>query len=122
MHEFSHVSHEDRLLNQFGGKKLAKLLESLSEDEQLQKYRNVYGNSVRQICNYAENSPLDALACDIPRVIVNVLDKETLMPTRNPFIGTPYEKLHFWQRAPKYSGKDKFLNEILRNFWNGKFD
>lgn len=122
LHEFSHVSHEDRLLRKFNGVKLAKMLESLNEEEELQKYRNVYGSRVRQICDYASNTPLDAIACDLPRTIVDALDKETLMPTRNPFLNTPYEKLNFWHRIPKYSDKDRPLKEILRNFWNGKFD
>lgn len=122
LHEFSHAFHEDRLLSKLGGKRLAKTLETLSETEQLQKYRDTYGQSVRQICNYAENTPLDAIACDISRTIATSLDKETLMPTKNPFIGTPYEKIHFWQKTPKYSDQDRPLSEILRNFWNGKFE
>ena len=58
------------------------------------------------------------------RIIANSLDKETLMPTKNPFINTPYEKFYFWQskKTPIYQEKDRALNEILRNFWNGKFD
>ena len=55
---------------------------------------------------------------------MSVLDKETLMPTKNPFKGTPYEKLSFWQRVniPNCSDDERSLNEILRNFWNGKFE
>ena len=119
LHEFAHASHEDRLLSKLGGKKLAITLEKLSEDEQLQRYRRAYGQSVRQICDYAENSPLDAVACDMPRIIVRSLDNDTLMPTRNPFIATPYERLHFWQKTPIDANP---LHKILRNFWNGKFD
>lgn len=119
LHEFAHASHEDRLLSRLGGKRLAKTLETLSETEQLQKYRDTYGQSVGQICNYAENTPLDAIACDLPRVIVSALDGETLMPTQNPFIGTPYEELHFWQKTPIDTNP---LHKILRNFWNGNFE
>lgn len=119
LHEFSHASHEDRLLNKLGGQKLAKALETLNKDEQLQKYRANYGPTVRQICDYAENTPLDAIACDMPKIIVDSLDKDTLMPTKNPFIGTPYEKIHFWKRTPIDTNP---IHKILRNFWNGKFD
>lgn len=121
LHEFSHVSHEDRLLNKLGGKKLAKILEAFNETEQLQKYRDKYGQSVHQICNYAENTPLDAVACDMSRIIAGSLDKETLMPTKNPFCGTPYEKLYFWEKNSKNKDKDSKLWNTLRNFWNGKF-
>lgn len=119
LHEFIHASHEDKLLNKFGGKKLTKELDSLNEAEKLDKYRNKYGAEVKKICNYARNTPLDAIACDMSKVISDVLDKDTLMPTRNPFIGTPYEKIHFWQKTPIDSNP---LNTILRNFWNGRFD
>lgn len=122
LHEFSHVVHEDRLLNKLGGKKLSKELEKLNNEEQLQAYRRKYGARVEQICNYAMNTPLDAIACDLPRVIAPCLEAETLSPTKNPFIGTPYEKLHFWQRTQKNLDNNDSLNEILRNFWNGKFD
>lgn len=122
LHELAHVMHEDRLLSKFGGKKLTKMLERLHGQEQLQRYREVYGDTVRQICDYADNTPLDAVACDMSRVIAGCLDKETLMPTRNPFIGTPYEELHFWQK-PKYPDhKKQPLQEILRRFWNGQFE
>ncbi len=122
-HEFAHAIHEDRLLNKFGGKKLVKILKKLNEGEQLKKYRDVYGSSVRQICNYAQNTPLDAVACDMARVISEALDKDTLIPTKNPFIGTAYDKLSFWQRLniPKHPTKEKPLKEILRDFWDGKF-
>lgn len=57
------------------------------------------------------------------RSVVSCLDKDTLMLTRNPFIGTPYENLSFWQRVnvSDYSDEDRPLKEILRRFWNGKF-
>lgn len=125
LHEFSHVIHENRLLNKLGGKKLNKMLEDLNEESQIQKYRKLYNERVKQICNYAANTPLDAIACDLPKVIVNSLNKETLMPTKNPFIGTPYEEPSFlkkWLPQKKYSDQDRPLQEILRNFWNGKFD
>lgn len=122
LHEFSHAAHEDRLLNKLGRKKLAQILESLRDQNTIEEYRKIYGDRVIQICDYATNTPLDAVACDIPRELVKSLDRETLMLTKNPFIGTPYEKKYFWQNTPKYSEKDRTLNEILRFFWNGKFD
>lgn len=119
LHEFIHASHEDKLLNKFGGKKLAKKLDSLNEVEKLDEYRKKYGEEVKKICNYADNTPLDAIACDMSKVISDVLDNDTLTPTRNPFIGTPYNRKHFWQKTPIDSNP---LNNILRNFWNGRFE
>lgn len=119
LHEFSHVIHEDRLLNIFGGKKLAKLLEYIHMPEQLNKYRKDYGSVVKQICDYAENTPLDAVACDMSKDIVATLDKDTLMPTKNPFIDTPYEKISFLHK--KAAQQDGSLGKLLQNFWNGNF-
>ena len=122
LHELSHASHESRLLKKLKAEKTDKIIKELNKEEQLQKYRKLYGSRVNQICNYAANTPLDAIACDMSRTIANSLDKDTLLPKTNPFLNTPYEKLSFWQRVPKYSNTDRPLNEILRNFWNGKFD
>ncbi len=94
------------------------------DESQIEEYQKKYGKKLSQICNYALKNPFEAVACDISRVIADSLDKNTLMPIRNPFIGTPYEKLSFWQRVniPKYSDEERPLKEILRNFWNGKFE
>ncbi len=127
LHEFSHVFHEERLLDKLGGKVLAEKIETTTEDMgKIAEYRRKYGLKVSKICDYALTNPLDAVACDMSRVISNNLDKNTLMPVRNPFKDTPYEKLYFWSskrlRISEYSDQDKPLTEILRNFWNGKFD
>lgn len=126
LHELSHVSHEDRLLVKLGGKALAQKIVSLQSSQQIAEYQRKYGKKISQICDYALTDPLEAVACDMSRTIVRSLDKETLMPIRNPFVNTPYEKLYFWQpkriNIPIYSDQDRPLQEILRNFWNGKFD
>ena len=58
------------------------------------------------------------------RTIIDSLNKTTLAPARNPFTNTPYETLSFWRRVnnPQYSDETRPLHEILRNFWDGKFD
>lgn len=122
LHEASHVSHEDRLLKKMGGELLATKIGLIKNDQEIANYQKKYGAEVSRICNYALENQFEAIACDIPRVITSSLDKETLMPTKNPFIGSPYEKLSFWQKAPKYSDNDKPLKEILRSFWNGHFE
>lgn len=124
IHELSHVAHEDRLIGIFKGPKTAKILEAINNKENIETYRKIYASRVEKICYYASNTPLEAVACDVSRIIVDSLDKATLLPTRNPFIGTPYEKLSLLQRTniPDYSDEERPLNEILKNFWNGKFD
>lgn len=124
LHEVVHSAHEDRLLDALGAQALAKELDLYKKQGLRARYQQKYGTLVSQICDYAKTDPFEAIACDIPKIIVSVLDKETLMPTKNPFTGTPYENLSFWQRLNKAgsSGDINLLNEILRRFWNGEFD
>lgn len=124
MHEFSHVPHIDRMLQRFGGKTSAKKIDQIKSAEYKEEYKRKYGSKISQICDYALEAPPEAVACDMSRIIAECLDKETLMPTRNPFIGTPYERLSLLQRIniPYYSDEQRPLPEILRNFWNGNFD
>jgi len=55
----------------------------------------------------------------MPIRLINSIDKETLKPIKNPFVGTPYEKGLISQ---EYSYRKRPLPEILGNIWNGKFD
>lgn len=124
INEFLHVIHLSNMQSKLDGTNLVKELELINSKDYIKKYQDKYSKKVSLICGYAKETPLEAVACDMSRVIANSLDKETLMPTRNPFIGTPYENLSFWQRVnlPDYSDEERPLNEILRRFWNGKFD
>jgi hypothetical protein len=125
MHEFTHSSHEDRLLNRLGGKVLAEEIYKIKDNEQVAKFQKKYGQKLSKICDYASTDPLEAVASDMPRIIESCLDKKTLLPMHNPFVNSPYERLYFWQpkriRIPIYTDQDRPLQEILRNFWNGKF-
>lgn len=123
MHELSHVAHEDRLLNKLGGQALAKRIEFVKNAKQIEEYQKKYGHKISQICKYALTDQFEAIGCDIPKRIANILDNGTLIPIKNPFLGTPYERLSLRQRIniPFYSDEERPLDEILRNFWNGKF-
>lgn len=124
LNELAHVLHENNLQKKIGSKETVKKIRYIQGEEQVKEYKKKYGGKISQICYYALTDPLEAVACDMSRVIVGTLDPETLMPTRNPFVGTPYERLSILQRAniPDYSDEERPLNEILRNFWDGNFD
>lgn len=124
LHEFSHNVHLDKLTNEFKVKILEKIRSICKDKKQIEEYQKKYGQKVSQICKYALKNPLEAIACDMSRAIVDSLDKTTLKLTKNPFINTPYEELSASQKAnlPVYSQEDLPLKEILRNIWNGKFD
>lgn len=124
MHEFSHVIHLDSLISLFKGKNLVDKLELAVRDESINKLSSNERDKIALISDYALKTPLDTIACDIPTRIINTLNKENLKPLQNPFLGTPYEKLSLKQRKNLTEGlnKERSLNEILRDFWNGKFD
>lgn len=122
--ELSHNAHLDRASKKIGGDTLAEKIRLFSDEQRLMEYQQKYGRKLSQISANALKNPFEAVGSDMSRVISDSLDKETLMPTRNPFLGTPYEKLSLWKRIniPNYSDEERPLTEILRNFWNGKFD
>ena len=125
MHEEGHTIHEDRLINKFGGKKVAKKIDQVLSESGIEKYQRKYKSKILQICDYALEGPLEAVACDLSNTITSSLDKTNLMPTQNPFIGSPYERLSITQKIPEifqFSQKDLDLQVILRNFWNGRFE
>lgn len=124
LHESSHNIHLDKLLQEYSGKTVLGKILSAKGENQIAEYQKKYGVTISQICDYAITNPLEAVACDMAKVIADSLDKETLMPTKNPFISTPYENLSFLQRVniPNYSDEERPLSEILRHFWDGKFD
>lgn len=124
IHEFSHSTHEERLRKKIGGEVLEVKIDSVKTAKNIEEYKQKYGEKISQICKYALTNPLEAVACDMSRIITSCLDGNTLMPRKNPFIGTPYERLSLWKRVniPYYVDEQRPLIEILRNFWNGNFD
>lgn len=124
LHEQSHVSHEGHLLEKFSRSKVGKKLKSALEQKQIEKYQRKYGAKALQICGEATKSPLEAVACDMSKTIIGSLDKETLLPTRNPFVGTSYEQLPMLRRTIQSLKLNSFKStkEVIRDFWNGKFE
>ena len=124
-HEFAHAIHETRLINKLGPNKLSKQLDLIETTKNVQNYRQKYGDRVKQICDYALQNQLEAVACDMSKTITESLDKNTIHPNKQPFIDTAFEKLFFWQpkriKIPVYSDEERPLIEIIRSFWNGDF-
>lgn len=124
LHESSHNIHLDKLLQRYNGETVLEKILSAKDEKQIAAYQKKYGVTISQICDYALTNPLEAVACDMAKIITDSLEGTTLIPTKNPFIGTPYENLSFWQRInlPEPTNEEERLKEILRNFWNGKFE
>lgn len=124
IHELSHAAYLERLQKKIGRKNLETRIRTIKSAEKVRKCQEKYGERISQICEYALSNPLEAIACDMSKLITGCLDEKTLMPTKNPFVGTPYERLSLWQRTgiPYYTDEQRPLPEILRNFWNGNFN
>lgn len=119
LHENAHVAHEEHLLENFDDETVFRKILSAKDPEQIREYRRKYGGRISKLCNYALKDPLEAVACDMPVRIVDAMDKENLTLMRNPFIGTPYEQDIV---GSEHSNKERPLQEILRHFWNGRFE
>lgn len=124
LHEFSHVIHQGNFMKKLDERTLFEKINQTVYPGLLEVYSDKYGYKVSQICDYAATGPMEAVACDMPRIIVDSLDKETLSPIKNPFIGTSYEDLTLWKKLNRQQSidADRPLKEILRDFWNGNFD
>lgn len=122
--EVSHNAHLVRASKKIGGTSLLEKIKLFDNEQMAKEYQQKYGKKLAQISSYALKNPFEAVASDMSKLIAESLDPKTLNTTRSPFIGTPYENLSFWQRVniPNYSDEEIPLKEILRNFWNGKFD
>lgn len=124
LHEFSHVAHEGQLLNRFSVSQFINKLDFIQQNEvYLKNYRNKYKAQLKTICDYSLINPLEAIACDFTRTIANSLNKEALLPAKDPFYKTSYGKLPFFNKlfntAPSL---DADKSKILKRFWNGDFN
>jgi len=120
MHEAAHNIHLENIRKRAGsGKAYVRKIELAKDPQHIFELQKKYVGRFSQPID-----PLEKVAWGISRVLIDALDKEALIPTRNPFIGTPFKPLSFWQilKTPNYSDEARPQQEILRRFWNGKFD
>jgi len=123
--EFFHIVHIQNLIKNHGEKSYQKYIQQALSENGLISYEKRYGSKVSAICDYAKANPLEAVACDITKRTVDVLDKETLLPKSNPFANSPYNGSYIHQaKIPSFlkQNKNKSLEELMNDFWNGKFD
>lgn len=124
LHEFFHASHEENLIKKIGGQKSFEKFKLYQDESKIEEFKNNYQEILEQISMNATKNPFEAIANDIPIRVVNTLDSKTLIPIKNPFINSPYEKQTLLKRKPQNNqvNENKLLNHLLKQFWNGKFD
>lgn len=124
-HEFAHIMHEGNLIKRSRVKDLPNKFNLILDGNNIQKYRSLYGKDVKKaLCDYALESPLDLIACDISYRIIKSIDKNNLGILENPFKASPYStnyiKTFFSQKkdldtfiSKIFHGETKFFDKIL---------
>lgn len=114
-HEFAHVIHENHLINTLGSEIVAQKLQQIGFLQKSGVYKERYGEELSKICDYATINPLEAISCDLSRILSNEIDKNKLMYNTNPLKLSPYNNYY----CELFNTK---LNNILRKFWKGEFE
>ncbi len=117
LHEFGHIMHEQNMLNKMGGYSMIDKLAKVLLPEALIEYQNMYKKIVSVICDYASYSPLETVACDLSKRLVENLDKNRLIPCSNFIKDSPYTQ----NLLRIFTEFNNPLNRLLRNIWNGNF-
>ena len=118
LHEFVHVMHQNNIVKKRGNERFLRAIPRIISEQYWINFKKKYHAGLSQICNYATTNPMEAVACDFSKRIIDSLDRNTLKPKYNFFKESPYSKrnlFNIFKDEPE-------LNTALRNFWNGKFD
>ena len=112
IHEFSHIAHEGHLSNKYGINNCVNKIVALNNANNNTMFKAKYGNLAKKnICNYAETSLFDLIACDISKRIIEKLDRNSIKISQNPFKNSPYNSnlLNLFSQKKPF---DKFIKKI----------
>ena len=124
LHEFIHSAHINNVIkrrSQYSA--IISMLDSI-EEKYLLKFDKKLGQIIfDNICSYATDNPMEAVACDLARRIINSIDKNNITVEKNPLKNSPYLRKNIFRFIDmKEADKSKILNKYLTNFWNGRFE
>lgn len=119
LHEFGHIAHERHLIDKFGTVRTVQSLVNLTEETTVDKYQTRFSIKEKDLCGCAKASPLELIACDLSKRIINCIDRNRMALDKNSFISSPYQRFFdIVSLFRKYSLQDLLIN----NFYNGKTD
>ena len=121
LHEFVHAVHEDNLLQKLGPNKTLKQLRKAFNSKNIEKFREDKAILFKDICHYAMQNPLEAIACDISKRTISAIDKETLQPKINFIEKSPYDNRSFIKQILNFLDKDE-ASRLLGKYWRGNFN
>ena len=119
LHEFGHIAHERHLIDKFGTDRTVQSLVNLTEEPTIDKYQTRFSIKEKELCGCAKASPLELIACDLSKRIIDCINRNNISLDKNPFINSPYQRFFdIVSLFRKYSLQDLLIN----NFYNGKTD
>ncbi len=119
LHEFAHVMHEGNLQTRiYNGFDFIKTIISMQKTQN-PNFQKLKPEISEKISEYATTNPLEMIACDLSKRIINCTSKETLQPIGDFTINSPYKKQNLFKRL--FERKDN-LEKMLKNIWNGKLN
>ena len=117
IHEFGHIAHENHLIDKLGINKTIQSLIDLTDETTVRKYQIRFSEKATNLCGCAKTSPLELIACDFSKRIIDSINKNTIALNKNPFMNSPYQ--HFFDIVNLF--RMHSLEDLLINkFYNGK--
>lgn len=118
-HEFVHAMHEGNLLKKLGNKGIVKFIRTQYSEQNLNNFQKSDASLFSEVSEYAMKSPMEAVACDFSKRTFLNINEETILPTYNFIVNSPYEKQWFIQRFLRNPQCKK--DEVLKDIWNGRY-
>lgn len=118
LHEFAHVMHEGNMQKNHSSSELLKIIISMVKGQE-PTFQKLKPEITEKISEYATTNPLEMIACDLSKRIINCTSKETLQPIGDFTIKSPYKKQNLFKKL--LERKDN-LEIMLKNTWNGKLN
>ena len=118
LHEFAHVMHEGNMQKNHSSSELVKIIISMVKGQE-PAFQKLKPEITEKFSEYATTNPLEMIACDLSKRIINCTSKETLQPIGDFTINSPYKKQNLFKRL--FERKDN-LEKMLKNTWNGKLN
>lgn len=119
LHEFTHVIHEDNLLNKKSGSNVIAFLQKMLNSQFIETFQIKYESILKSICNYASENPLETVACDISKRILNSIDKNTLKLQNNFMHSSPYQNFSIIKKICMLYDKKQEDSSLLNKIWMG---
>lgn len=119
LHEFSHVIHEDNLLNKKNGRDVIIFIQKMLNPKFIKDFQTKYKIFLDSKCLYASENPLETVACDISNRILNNIDKNALTPKNDFTLLSPYKNISLFQKFIMSCNKKQEKNLLLNKIWQG---